>query len=284
MKWWKKFKKYVNYNEELNKFIKNETNELYNPGEISNNEILDNLDCYYIRENEHDFLKNPLKKDLTENIDFKILNQNCGNLLYNLFGGNEIKRENYKKYFEPAKPIIYPQSIILLVLPQFDKEFGLEKMKIEKTVLIGNNIKNIVDLREDLFNNILIKYYPELQLKNLRFWLANENASELKMFLKFQKINYDKYCGDRNNELQEYNCGIEFPGEILKFRTPENLSFEKVFGKIILVEVSSDKSEFIFKYTKSNLLEICSFCLQKKPMVCKCKCEQVFFFSLIIKK
>ena len=79
-----------------------------------NKEFLDDPQKYYLRENDLQHYRTPLKPGLKLDEDVKMLNPKCGKLILDLYGGTKITRRNFKRYFGAPCAILYPMSVVTI--------------------------------------------------------------------------------------------------------------------------------------------------------------------------
>eukprot|EP01022_Parablepharisma_sp_SALTPOND_P005423 TRINITY_DN122425_c0_g1_i1.p1 TRINITY_DN122425_c0_g1~~TRINITY_DN122425_c0_g1_i1.p1 ORF type:complete len:1140 (+),score=119.66 TRINITY_DN122425_c0_g1_i1:139-3420(+) len=247
------------------------------PGPINNLDILDDLRKYYTSSDDNEIMNTPLKPDLKEGVDYKIINEKQWNLLYSIYGGKAIKRPKYKpEFYAYFKAEVYLFQINLSILPQREKVGDVpvvlpKPFLCSKAWTIGTVKEKIVatlNSSKHRFNKVrLWKLDPTLQFDKF-VDLFNLNKGRIK----------NGYT--TGGEKLEENCGIEFPGTSLDLFEAKSLKkCDLGTTDIVVLEQANEKGEFIFRFWKDVKLGKCEFCCQEKPLIIVCKCDEAFYCS-----
>ena len=177
---------------------------------------------------------------------------------------------------------VYFQKINLIILPNRD-DFALNKIVKEKTLYVGKRW-NLREVRDRVLKILsLPKYGFNLEDTKVRVWKLDPYENYEKILSKLEEhVNRIKTFTVNNNEQDvDTNSGIEFPGTCLELYD-KTRPFEKLnvgnTDKVVL-ELANSKGEFIFKYYKNMKIGKCEFCLDEKPILVSCKCNQVHYCS-----
>jgi len=245
-----------------------------NPGEITNDDILDDKDGYYI--DPKGILQFPLRPGLIIDKDVKVLLGECAVFLYEIYGGIQIIR---RKPSDATNPDLYPPMLNVVVLPDLQQFIFAEKLQSKKLLL--DQTSTIQQVKKDLADSILPHYGYNLSLDKIRIWkLANDlSLTSLRAELLNLDITPLKYKRNHNGLLQEYNCGVEFPGPSADFY-PE-APVVKFFNDspYLIIETATHDGKFIFRYRRNVRPGVCPACNLHKFLVCSCSCELVSYCS-----
>ncbi len=257
------------------------------PGPIANADILEDISTYYTSDDPEDIYNTVLKPEQRERIDYKILGDKQWEYLCSRYKGTPIKREKYKPdYYSYFQVEVYFQKINLIILPPRDS-FNSDKVVPPKAIYASKRW-TLSQLRERIVKVLNgPRYGYKLNVGKLRLWKMDPTVtseglvSDLKA--KTEKIRTAAISNVDSNI--EENVGVEFPGmslDLLANKTLEKCNIGDTDR--IFLEQANDKGEFIFKFLKNAKIGRCEFCYQDKPLLAACKCNEVFYCSLVCKK
>ncbi len=135
---------------------------------------------------------------------------------------------------------------------------------------------------KELFGSVLPRDGgPRLEKERCRLWVAvgaYSNLGEMRDYLVRGDISSKLYRKEKNSVLQEFNCGVEFPGRPLEPSAgPAATYFQN--SNLLVVEVCSTAGEYIFKYLKAAETGLCPQCKRVKYLVTTCNCGQITYCS-----
>jgi len=227
------------------------------PSKITNTDLLLQIsDFFCISDSIYNF---PLKPNLRENIDYKILNFEQWDFLNQKYGGQEIKRKLYKNG-NSVNTEIYFQQINCVILPK--------KEEITPDFISRIRTIPIFCSQNDKMSTIF-----EIIVKSLKI------IGEFRIWKLNPKLTFQKLC----EKIIKSNEPIEFPGIYLNNfsdKSPEKCDIS--INDLIIIEYNlNEKNEFIFKIPKSHAkIGKCDSCLRENiPIFSGCKCDLVYFCS-----
>jgi len=256
-----------------------------NPGIINNLElILPDLSQFYCTENENEIYNSPLKENLDEKIDIKIINEKQWNFLNHKYGTNKvIKRFKFKpEFYSYYKVELNLFKLNLIILPL--KE-NLSKAPISKSkIFLVSKLWTIAEIRRKIMEILQSEKY-NFKFSQIRLWKLDPGLTYEK-FSELIKLNeralIGKYRTLDNDDFEE-NSGIDFPG--INLDLFYNKSIEKCdIGLLDFIVIEQKNAEFIFRFQKNVKVGKCEFCCQEKPLIYQCQCNEVFYCSELCRK
>ena len=325
-KWLKSWKKYINksYLDEKYELKKNKNSskkkedidwvESKPPGQISNSELLLNLESFY---NDNDG-KNPenyiIKQDLSMKRDYKLIHEDLWNFFHKKYGGgpklcytqntSKQNEKNQKQGFQfnktELKLIFLPDKKEIIGNDEKIKTyFNIKNIKsifIEKEKKISDLIEKIAKTENNILNEHKKNFYGEkIKEKEINIWFCNLNDFSVN---KFDVLMIDYYGKDalhkalknnNNNSDEAKNSLIKktinklllSPHEIHNFCDIDETKIDEIFPE-------SSKPKFLLFIERNNLhyfskneikIDECSYCKKKEKLIYSCSCEKKFYCS-----
>lgn len=156
------------------------------------------------------------------------------------------------------------------------KDFQVSRIRPAKKLYLHPS-KTLKQFKEDLFKSLLPRYSITLKQSKCRLWAANEDwwsPSQFASFLAAKQISAASYCQEKNTELQDYNCGVLFPGKLLH-REGDAVDLVLKDGSLLVIEVGGEEGKFVFKRIKAFVKVNCANCGEERVGVLRCKCGSV---------
>jgi len=285
--WLRKWKRYIGApKRHYFSYNSYDEGERVHPGSITNKEILEEDKDFYKSSDENDIYNIPLKPEMTEHGDIKILNAKQWELLHGIYGGREVRRQWHKEdYSAYLKVEVYFHALNLIVLPNRD-DFDLSKIKKEKTLYCSRRW-TLEQARERIVHVLNDPRYGfKLEENKFRMWKLETLEEFTRVINKVSEALKDPQDQTQDSDDIEFNLGIEFPGISL-----EPYGKSAVLNKIelgqndkVIIETSNQKGEYIFKYRKKVVIGKCEHCYNKRPITVSCECNEVHYCSLSCKK
>ena len=241
-KWLKSWKKYINksYLDEKYELKKNKNSskkkedidwvESKPPGQISNSELLLNLESFY---NDNDG-KNPenyiIKQDLSMKRDYKLIHEDLWNFFHKKYGGgpklcytqntSKQNEKNQKQGFQfnktELKLIFLPDKKEIIGNDEKIKTyFNIKNIKsifIEKEKKISDLIEKIAKTENNILNEHKKNFYGEkIKEKEINIWFCNLNDFSVN---KFDVLMIDYYGKDALHKALKNNITIQMKQKI----------------------------------------------------------------------
>ena len=325
-KWLQSWKKYINKNYFDEKYnLKNNKNsakkkgdiewvESKPPGQISNSDLLLNLESFY---NDGD-LKNPenyiIKQELSMKRDIKIIHEDLWTFFHKKYGGgpklcftqntSKQNEKNQKQVFQfnktELKLIFLPDKKDIIgndeTIKNYFNQKNLKSIFINKEKNISDLIGQIVKTENNNMNNHKKNFYGEKIKENeINVWFCNLNDFAAN---KFDVLMIDYYGKDalhkaskknNNNSEEAKNALIKktidklllSPYEIHNFCDIEETKIDHIFPE-------SARPKFLLFIERNNLhyfskneirIDECSYCKKQEKLIYSCSCEKKFYCS-----
>jgi len=326
-KWIQSWKKYINKNyfdekydlkknknSTKNKGDNTEFIESKHPGQISNSELLLNLESFY---NDGDG-KNPdnyiIKQDLSMKRDIKMIHEDLWNFFHKKYGGgpklcytqNNSKQneKNQKQVFQftktELKMIFLPDKKDIIgndeMIKNYFNQKNMKSIFMDKEKNISDLIEKIVKAENSNLNNHKKNFYGEkIKDDEINIWFCNlndfsANKFDILMIYYYGKDALHKALNKNNNNSEEAkNALIKKPIDKLYLSPYEIHNFCDIDEtKIDDIFPESSKPKFLlfiernnFHYFSKNEIKIdeCSYCKKKEKLIFNCSCEKKFYCS-----
>ena len=252
------------------------------PGPLSNKDILYDKDFYKLNDKD-DFYNFPIKPELRDRFEYKVINKNQWNFLFEKYGGSPLPRKCYKsEYYSQYEPESKFEQWNLIILPPRDN-FEIEKITTEKAIFLSKKL-NLDEAKNRIIKILNQEEYGfNLSNEKVRFWKLDRYLN-ISNILKELEDQIDKIrtgvINNTNPDVDE-NLSIEFPGTFIAQQKNSNC-IDKLSISIedrIIIEQANSKGEFIFKFIKNATIGRCEFCYQDRLLIVSCRCKEVFYCS-----
>ena len=118
--------------------LESETESILKPGPINNENLISDEECY-ISDEAEDIYNTPIKDNMTEMDDYKVLSGKQWDYLFNIYGGVPIRRFRYKpENYAFCQVDSNFVKLNLTILPPRD-DFEMDKIIPRKALYVGIN-------------------------------------------------------------------------------------------------------------------------------------------------
>lgn len=274
--WWAKWKRYVSFDEGQLLWQRTRDMGRVHPGEITNKDIIDEEGKYYVDPKGDLCLQFPLKPGLVIDRDVKVLIGECAEFLYDIYGGTRIIR---RKYTGDIEPTLYPFMLDVVVLADLE-HFTIPDELVARKLLLDSH-SSVQQVKKDLAESVLPHHGIPSSLDKIRLWKLGSDldVSSLRAQLLQMAISPLQYRRKYNGLLQEYNCGIDFPGASADFYSEAPVAKFFNDSPCLVIETATVDGRFVFKYRRNARPGVCPACNVHKLLVCPCSCELVSYCS-----
>ncbi len=249
------------------------------PGPINNEDILDDPAKYYLSDDADDIINTPLRPEMKERIDYKILNAARWDFLYSHYGGRPIRRYRYKPEFYTYFTVeVYLHPLNLVVLPPKDR-FSLLAVLPQKIMLCSKRW-TVSETKKKMARVLGGKRAGCPISRNFRLWKLDPKTGfeEFALTLSADKVSEMGKAGT-DDDVEE-NSGLDFPGTSLDLfgnRLMEKCDLGD--SDIVVIEQSTERGEFIFRFLKNVRIGKCEYCCQERALTKACRCKEAFYCS-----
>ncbi len=135
------------------------------------------------------------------------------------------------------------------------------------------------DLKQSLVVGIFPIIGEEGTPEKYRMWKLGpvHNIANLCEELNRMEISPEKYHRERNTLLQEYNCGLAFPGVSADFYPEAPIVRLFADSQFLVVEKASSDGEFVFKFARKVRPGVCPACNIYRTLVIACSCGKTAY-------